>query len=243
MGQSGTELVLPPGLSDIQGCECSRATAATVNVEAGFARSSDGAVTLRVLAQLTADITNVGVPNGLDAGAEAMNTWYAIYVIGDTSGANPVASLLSENFVTPALPAGYDVFRRVGSVRNGTNNDFLDFSQDPGGQVKWVRYRGQDADFALLSGGAAQINTAVDCSPAIPPNAQVAQFQCIQDNAQEANISDVDALTDGRYNYKQNNQYVAEMRVAAGQQIFYANLGANGSFNIGAKAYQDDLTL
>lgn len=64
----------------------------------------------------TADITISGAPNGLDSGAAAANTKYAVHVITNDAG-TLVASLLSLSATAPALPAGYTKFRRVRWIR------------------------------------------------------------------------------------------------------------------------------
>ena len=46
------------------------------------------------------DITASGV-NGLDTGSEAASTFYAVYVIDDSTGVNAAAGLLSLATITP----------------------------------------------------------------------------------------------------------------------------------------------
>lgn len=66
----------------------------------------------------TADITVVGA-NGLDAGAAANDTWYALFVITNDDG-SLVASLLSLSGTAPTLPVGYTKARRVDWRRYAT---------------------------------------------------------------------------------------------------------------------------
>jgi hypothetical protein len=56
--------------------------------------------------------------NGLDTGALAVSTWYAVWVIASTRGES-LAGLLSASFTSPTLPAGYTLKRKVGAVRTG----------------------------------------------------------------------------------------------------------------------------
>lgn len=77
--------------------------------------------TLRAV-NLTIAGTAVGVANGLDTGALAINTWYSVWVIwnGVTT-----AGLLSLSATAPTLPAGYTHKARVGWVRtDGTGNKY-----------------------------------------------------------------------------------------------------------------------
>jgi len=67
-----------------------------------------------------ADIQVLGV-NGLDIGVATPDTWYYLYLIDDTTGVNPLATLLSLSYGIgdvgpPTLPAGYDLFKRIGAV-------------------------------------------------------------------------------------------------------------------------------
>lgn len=114
-----------------------------VDVEEGSARDSTDSTDIVVGATLTANIAVNGV-NGLDTGAEGVDTQYAVYVIADTTLVNPVASLLSINFVTPTLPAGYDVFRRVGAIFN-LGNDIKTFIQYFSGVERIRRMQYSDA--------------------------------------------------------------------------------------------------
>ena len=76
---------------------------------------------------LTADITASGA-NGLDTGAEAASTWYAVHVITNNDGSS-VASLFSLSDTAPTLPGGFTKFRRVGWVRNNASSNFLGFEK------------------------------------------------------------------------------------------------------------------
>ena len=110
-----------------RGCGTSYVSASQVSVAAGRVRAISDDFDILVPAVLTADITVAGA-NGLDAGVEAPSTWYAVYVLLDTTGVNPVASLLSASFAAPVLPAGYDKYRRMGCVRNDAGSDFAQFT-------------------------------------------------------------------------------------------------------------------
>ncbi len=76
---------------------------------------------------LTVDIAASGA-NGLDTGAEAASTWYAVHVITNDDG-TLVASLLSLSATSPTLPGTFTRFRRVGWVRNTSASDFRTFTK------------------------------------------------------------------------------------------------------------------
>lgn len=54
--------------------------------------------------------------NALDTGTVANDTWYAVYIIYNSTTVT-TAGLLSTNATTPALPSGYTYFCRLGWVR------------------------------------------------------------------------------------------------------------------------------
>ena len=82
-----------------------------------------------------------GVVNGLDIGVLAATTLYAIYAIGDSTQYNPNGTLLSTSFTQPNLPAGYDMFRRIGAVlSNGAGTGILAFHQRGSGSGRSTYY-------------------------------------------------------------------------------------------------------
>jgi len=115
---------------------------------------------------LTVNIAALGA-NGRDAGSEAANTWYSIWVIRGTSG---TAGLLSTSATSPTMPAGYTKKRRVGWVRNDAASSFLKFYQI-GGWWHWVaRHTVLDAE------PPASSFTDVNCSNYAPPTAGIVSF-------------------------------------------------------------------
>ncbi len=132
------------------------------------------------------DITASGV-NGLDAGVEAPDTWYAVYLIGDSTGSNPPAGLLSISEAAPTLPSGYDVFRRVGWVRNGTAGDFLAFFQRGDGLDRTYNYDVDRSLIQALSGGNSAVYAAVALDAFMPPTSK---FAILNVGFDTANASD-----------------------------------------------------
>ena len=121
---------------------------------------------------VTADITVSGA-GGLDTGTEAASTWYAVYVIGDTTGVNPVDALLSLTPISPTLPAGYDIFFRMGWVRNDASSDFLEFLQTNGERNRhhlWVNENLSALN--VLTGGSALSFATVSLSAFVPLTAR-----------------------------------------------------------------------
>ncbi len=156
----------------ISGAVLASATLATISVSTGVARSSDDTFDIVIPAPLTIDITAAGA-GGLDVGVETPSTWYAVYVIGDSAAVNPSAGLLSLSFITPALPIGYDKFRRIGSIRNNAGSDILSFYMSGAGEFRRFLYTTGVVSRALLVGGAAVASTAVSLATHVPPSSQI----------------------------------------------------------------------
>lgn len=144
---------------------------------------------------ITASTAFVGV-GGLDAGAVAANTMYAVYVIGSSSNMPysvnyapinqvppielpfslfPARALLSTNFTAPALPAGYDMFRRVGTIVTTAGSAIKAFTQVASGSVRRMWYATpivtDVAADASTAGVFAPVNLNV--TPAVPVQATV----------------------------------------------------------------------
>jgi hypothetical protein len=63
--------------------------------------------------------------NGIDVGTLGASSMYAVYVIGDSSYKKPVATTLSLNATTPALPFGYDSYRKIGYWPTNSSSHFV----------------------------------------------------------------------------------------------------------------------
>ncbi len=88
---------------------------------------------LIITADLSVDITVAAAPGGRDTTATvAVNKWYFIYMIASSSTALAPALVLSESSILPDLSGagftgpGYDIFRRIGSVRRDGGGLFLE---------------------------------------------------------------------------------------------------------------------
>ena len=123
---------------------------------------------IAVAVNVTADITVSGV-NGLDTGAEAASTWYAVWLIYNPT-TSTVASLLSTNFTSPTMPAGYTKKRRVGAVRNNSASNFFYFEQ-LGEEVRYLEH-GQ-TDQVIVDGVAGNtVFQTVSAATVMPTTAR-----------------------------------------------------------------------
>jgi hypothetical protein len=168
---AGLKYLLPPSATGyVSGCRVAYVAAGQVSIGAGVARSSDDLFDIRPAGTLTTDITVAGA-GGLDTGAEAAGTWYAHYLIADSTGVNAVSTLLSVSFVAPVMPAGYNRRRRVGCVRNDAALNFIPFVQVRGGENRCYYLDLTPATAKVLTGGAAAAFTDVSLAAFVPPSA------------------------------------------------------------------------
>jgi len=127
---------------------------------------------------LVADLTVAGA-GGLDAGAEAANTGYHVYLIAGPAGAYP-ALLLSTNATTPTLPSGYTMFSSpvffISNSTGGGNLDIYPFTQ-AGHYVEYdTATAGDDVGLQVLAAGAAVVPTQITLGVAVPAWATAYQF-------------------------------------------------------------------
>ncbi len=114
---------------------------------------------------VTVDITTHGA-GGLDNGTLAVSTFYAVHAIGDSFGNNPGSALISTSLTAPVLPAGYDMFRRIGFIKTDGSSHVLAFRQEGVTADRWMWY-----DVAIATGitsGSSATFATVDCSAGIP---------------------------------------------------------------------------
>lgn len=108
--------------------------------------------------------------NGLDTGSLANSTFYAVYAIDDSRGFESAAGLLSADLTSPLLPAGYDMYRRVGYVLTSGAGAILDFTQRGKSNDRWMYYANEIA--TDITAGQSATFAAVDASAAAPSNAK-----------------------------------------------------------------------
>jgi hypothetical protein len=158
----------------------------TLTIMPGSCRDEDDNVDITLDVVITNDNGAVGA-NGIDVGVPANSTWYYVWLIRDISGANPVASLVSLSATAPTMPAGYDVRRRIGSVRVDANGDYLKFFQSGFGFQKFYQWDAESSDvgvneITVLFNGGALAYAAVSLLTAMPPIAREAYLNIIHES-------------------------------------------------------------
>jgi len=155
------------GDTAVNGLKMSWVSVNSISIGVGGTRDSTNVYTMTVPSLLTVDITSSGV-NGLDTGSEATDTWYAVHVIGDTTEVVSPVGLLSLSATAPTLPSGYNVFRRVGWVKNDPSSNILRFTQVGLDRTRMYDYIVNETATRILTGGSATIYTTVATSSFVP---------------------------------------------------------------------------
>ncbi len=232
----------PPGF--LRAARLAFATAAQVTIGTASVTSSvrDAADSFNIewTGALTADITTSGA-GGLDTGSEAASTWYAVHVIADSSGVNPVDALLSLSATAPTLPAGYDVSRRLGWARNDGGSNFIDFVQFGNDQRRLIKYVDAVSNRQVLTAGAATVVTAVGLAALVPTTSQEACIHAFQNGTQ---IADLYNGTGGAIlaTVQAGNELAPSSFPTDGSQnIAYDHPAAGGVLDVWLEGYGDDL--
>ncbi len=112
----------------VNGLEMAWVDTTHFTLAAGAASDSTNIDDIILSALVTNTISSVGV-NGVDVAVAAVSSFYAVYVIGDSTGYKATASLISLSGTAPSLPSGYDMFRRVGWILTDSSAHVLKFWQ------------------------------------------------------------------------------------------------------------------
>jgi hypothetical protein len=157
-------------------------TANTIQIGLGSCRDWSDVYYITNSAAIVVDITVTGV-NGLDTGAAVSDTFYYVYLISDSSSTNPVRGLLSLDYINPLLPAGYDIYRRIGCIRTATGAVTIQFfRQFLNGIDRFVYYMFDDFDLEqILTAGNAVVMTPVYAGNYIPPTSNLGYFYSLYD--------------------------------------------------------------
>jgi len=147
-------------------------TTAIIDITSVAARDDSDIFTLKTTASKSATITTSGA-GGLQTGStEAADTWYGVYIIGDTTNTNAVNTLLIPDG-TSFSQSGYDVKRRVGWVKNNGSSNLLKFSQHGTGKARHIYYDEASNTIEVLSAVGAIDFAVVSFRPFIPPTCTI----------------------------------------------------------------------
>lgn len=149
---------------------------ATLSISAGDAADSTGAQLMQLPSSIakTQSAWAAGAGGGLDTGTIANNTFYHWFLIYNPT-TNACDVIFSLNAVTPALPSGFTLYRRIGAARTQS--------------ATWFGFVQVGDDFLLTNPFVETSNSAVPTAvtllsltvPAGPPI--VGRFRCTMFNS------------------------------------------------------------
>jgi hypothetical protein len=157
--------IVNAGVKYVNGLDIAKTAAKTISMAAGAARDTSNTNDIILDTAVTINGAAVGA-NGVDIAAIVLNRFYAVYVIGDSTEYQATAGLLSLDDEQPSLPAGYDMYRRVGWILTDGSANILEFWQYGEGQERTYYY---DVAISELSGGSSTTFAAVDLATSVPP--------------------------------------------------------------------------
>lgn len=157
----------------VQNLEMAFVSGTSITVAAGQARDVTNTNDIVLPALVTINAATNGL-NALDTGALANNTFYAVFAVASSTSANPqtadsvrpAGALLSLSATAPTLPAGYDMFRRIGYVLTSGAAAILDFTQRANGVNRDMWYA--NAIATNITAGASATFAAVTASASVP---------------------------------------------------------------------------
>ena len=164
--------IVNAGIKYVNGLDIAKTAAKKISMAAGAARDWSNVNDIVLDALVSINGAAVGA-NGVDVAALVASSMYAVYVIGDSTKYQDTAGLLSLDDSQPNLPAGYDMYRRVGWVLTDGSANILQFWQYGLGQDRMYYY---DVGISELSGGSSTSFAAVDLATSVPPLATEVLF-------------------------------------------------------------------
>lgn len=115
----------------IDGLITSRSSTTAIGISAGTCRDSTNAADITCSSAITKTTSSfsAGTGNGgLDTGAIAANTWYAIFAIKKDSDGT-FDGLISTSATAPTMPAGYTYYRRIGFAKTNGSSQWTAYFQ------------------------------------------------------------------------------------------------------------------
>lgn len=169
-----TPMVNAPFLS-IQGLRVAWTDATHITVGAGRARNSSNLNDIILPGTITINAAHQGAA-GIDIGALANSTFYAVYAIGSSYSSASPSALISANLTQPLLPGDYDMYRRIGYVLTSGAAAILEFRQVGSSEDRWMWY---DVGIQELNAGASAVYAAVNIATSVPATATHVMFDVV----------------------------------------------------------------
>lgn len=146
------------------GLAISWASNTTLSVAIGSCNDSTNGFDMKSTSVITINGAVNGL-NGLDTGSLAASTVYYVYLIGDYINSNVTGAILSLSSSAPYLPAGYELYRRIGWAVTDGSTHFVKMYQSGAGLNRTYSF---DEPLLILSGGTSATFAAIDLHTMIP---------------------------------------------------------------------------
>lgn len=164
--------VVNAGVLYLSNMQLSYQSSTLLTVMPGAARDSKDINDIILNSQITIDITKQGA-NGIDSGVVSPATIYAVYIVGDSTKYKQTCAVISSNLVSPTLPFGYDMFRRIGWVCTDLQLDpvvVFKFYQYGSDETRSYYYDIDDNNLNyIIQSGTSTTYSEAALSPIIPP--------------------------------------------------------------------------
>lgn len=164
-------------------------SAASITLPTGLvAMDSTNANLMTVISNQVISLASSGA-NGLDTGSEASNTWYHVYLIGDSTGVNATKGVFSVTNEAVSgsitLPSGYNIKRQLPlSVRNDGSSNIIPFVCPRHGEVVYDVAIGDYNTPATATVVANNISNTgsyadIDLSALVPPISKIVDMKAV----------------------------------------------------------------
>lgn len=147
------------------------------NVAAGACRDSTNINDIVISSSVAVSTARVGV-RGLDVGAIAASSLYAVYAIGSSANqlgngqpysAYPGTVVISADFTKPVLPFGYDMYRRIGTIATDGSSNIRTFAQAGAGSVRTMWYGSPVATSITAGASTTYVAVGLNAVSAVVP--------------------------------------------------------------------------
>jgi len=164
--------IVNAGVKYVNGLELTKTAAKIISIGAGAARNSTDLNDIVLDALVSINGATVGA-GGVDVAALVASSFYAVYIVGDSTKYAATTGLLSLSGTTPNLPGNYDMYRRIGWVLTDGSANILQFWQYGEGQERIYYY---DVGISELSAGSSATFAEINLATSVPPIATQVLF-------------------------------------------------------------------
>jgi hypothetical protein len=218
-------------------------TATTLSMAAGQARDSTNVFDIQLTEAVTINAAVDGA-NGLDQGALANSTWYAVHLIGSSYNYAEPAAMLSTSRTAPLMPQNYDIFRQIGWMLTSGAAALLKVVIYGNGNVREYFW---DAPITELNAQGSATYAAIDMASAIPPTSKIAYLNWKLVPATAGNLTKLRATgSASTTNIELTGSVAAQpnagqivMNTNSAQSIDYINASASDDLSIIVTGFKD----